>query len=105
MQARKAAPVVKKLLASMPKEFDSPMATKLEGRFEFYVANYATVGTLKSNVRRIDEFLAFGHLLFNLQGRHSSDEEVLANDTAARLYLVHLADQNLRSQSYHRLQP
>ena len=79
----------------MPKEFDSTMATKLEDRFEFYVANYATVSTLKSNVRRIDEFLTFGHLLFNLQGRRSSDNDVLANDTAARLYLVHLADQNL----------
>ena len=80
MQAKKAAPVVKRLLASMPKEFDSTMATKLEGRFEFYVENYATVSTLKSNVRRI-----IAELLF----------DGLANDTAARLYLAHLADQNL----------
>ena len=96
MQAREAAPVVKTLLASMPpREFDSAMAEELEARYEFYVANYATVPTIKSNVRRIDDFLEFGHKLFSLQGRRATDRDVLASDSAARLYLVNLADMKL----------
>ena len=88
--------MVKKLLASMPRsEFDSPMATRLEGRYEYYVANYARISTIKSNVRRIDDFLAFGHQLFSMQGRPATDAAILANDTAARLFLVNLADQSL----------
>ena len=80
----------------MPKsEFDSPMARELESRYQYYVANYAKVSTIKSNVRRVDEFLQFGHRLFNLQGRPSTDSEILASDTAARLFLVSLADKNL----------
>ena len=85
--------MVKKLLASMPKEFDSPLAAQLEERYESYVGTYATPGTLKGKVRGLDEFLEFGHLLFALQGRPSSDAEVLANDTAVRLFLVGVADQ------------
>ena len=78
-----------------PTEFDSPMAVKLEGRYQYYVANYARVSTLKSNVRRIDEFLEFGHQLYSLQGVAGTDRDILGSDTAARLYLVSLADRNL----------
>lgn len=78
----------------MPREFDSPMAERLEGRYNAYVANYVTPNTIKVNVRRIDEFLDFGMLLLRLQGRPATKSAVLASDTAARLYLVNLADQN-----------
>ena len=95
-QAERAAPIVRTLLASMPpKEFDSAFAQELEDRYEYYVANYAKVPTIKSNVRRIEDFLDFGHKLFNLQGRPATDRDVLASDSAARLYLVDLADQRL----------
>ena len=96
MRAKEAAPVVKRMLSSMPpREFDSAMADQLEERYEFYVATYATVSTIKGNVRRIDEFLQFGHRLFSLQGRPATDRDVLKSDAAARLFLVSIADQNL----------
>ena len=80
----------------MPRdEFDSPMAKRLEKRYEQRVATYATKGTLAANVRRIDEFMDFGRVLFSLQGRAASDSAILGNDTVARLYLVDLADKNL----------
>ena len=95
-RAVKVAPVVQSLLAHMPpSEFDSPLAANLEASYMRHVATYATEGTLKANVRRVDEFLEFGRLLFSLQGRRATDRAILASDTAARLYLVNLADQNL----------
>ena len=80
----------------MPRdEFDSPLAKKLEKRYEHRVATYATKGTIAANVRRIDEFLDFGRLLFILQGRQADDSTILANDNVVCLYLVDLADKNL----------
>ena len=90
------APVVDSLLSNMAtSEFNSPMAQRLESRYRTYVGTYATPGTISANVRRLDEFLAFGKLLFSLQGRHASDADVLASDNAARLFLIDIADKNL----------
>ena len=95
MRTKKSAKAVNKLIASMPPaEFDSPMAQQLEGRFKVYVANSAKTATLKSNCRRLEEFLDFGKTLFSLQGRPSSKSSILRNDNAARLYLISLADTN-----------
>ena len=95
-QASKVSKTTAKLLSSMPpSEFDSPMAKALEGRFEFYVSTYVTPATLKANVRRLDEFLVFGKTLFEHQGRSASERKILGCDTAARLFLVDLADKNL----------
>ena len=94
-RAKKSADEVETLVASMPKsEFDSPLAQRLEHRFKFYVATSAAHGTLASNNRRLQQFLQFGHSLFCLQGRSATDEQVLASDNAARLFLISLADSN-----------
>jgi hypothetical protein len=73
----------------------SEMEEKLEERFKVYVANYAKPPTIKANLRRLDEFFTFAQELFLHRGQKFSKRASLSDDTAARLFLVLIADQKL----------
>lgn len=84
------------MLAHMPVSPQrSALEEQLESRYKSYVAVSAKPPTIKGKTRRLPEFLQFAKNLFALRGETVSDSDVLASNTACRLFLVMIADQNL----------
>ena len=82
------------MLAHMPLSPQrSDMEERLEQRYKAYVAVSAKSPTIKGKTRRLPEFLAFAKNLFELRGQVVSQADLLASNTACRLFLVLIADQ------------